>query len=103
MVHIYVCKTHLPEILDDDEDVVAPEHEPVEVVLVVSVDVLPDGAALLPHVIPFLGPLVLNLKPEPKEKARGDAYVNIHAKLIARVYVVSLNKTFLFGWAAALD
>lgn len=59
-----VCTTHLSEILDDEEDVVTSEHEPVKIFLVVPVDVLPDGAALLPHVIPLLRPLVLNLEPD---------------------------------------
>lgn len=58
---------YLPQILDDEENVVASEHEPVEFVLVVPVDVLPDGAALLPHVVPLFRTFVLDLEPARRQ------------------------------------
>lgn len=47
----------------DDEQVVPPEKEPVEVLFVMKVDVLPNRPALLPHVVVLLWTLVFDFIP----------------------------------------
>lgn len=70
VVHIRSV-AYLPQVFKDQEDVVATQDEPVEIVPEVVVDVLPDGPTLLPHVVVFFWPLVLDLEPTTAQPPSG--------------------------------
>jgi len=61
-------QSHLTEVLHYDEQVVAAKYEPVKVLSIVKVDVLPDGPGLLPHVSISFWALMLDLESEYRHK-----------------------------------
>lgn len=58
-----LCLAYLAQVLHDKEEIIAPKDEPVEVLFIVEVDVLPDGSAFLPHVAVLFQALALDLEP----------------------------------------
>lgn len=67
---------HLSKVLHNEKDIVPSQDEPIEVFLVVEIDVFPNGPALLPHVSPSLWSLVLDLKSDFSRPMRdGETHV----------------------------